>query len=130
MSSDFNFTVTSWFLGNVHVKPYFNTKWLPPSKVDFCAPPPNKSARKMTSFRNYPRNHISYGMEPGLNNVNISFFLGDMWENSKKVIWSFVYFKGSTFLETICDCHISKILNEICVHQKPIKRNLSNEISF
>ena len=31
MSSDFNFTVTSWFLGNVHVKAYFNTlvicKW-------------------------------------------------------------------------------------------------------
>ena len=56
------------------------------SKVDFCAPPPNKSARKMTSFRNYPRNHISYGMEPGLNNVNIPFFLGDIWENSKKVM--------------------------------------------
>ena len=27
MSSDFNFTVTSWFLGNVRVKPYFNTQW-------------------------------------------------------------------------------------------------------
>ena len=27
MSSDLNFTVTSWFLGNVRVKPYFNTRW-------------------------------------------------------------------------------------------------------
>ena len=27
MSSDFNFTVASWFLGNVRVKPYFNTQW-------------------------------------------------------------------------------------------------------
>ena len=26
MSSDFNFTVTFWFLGNLHVKPYFNTQ--------------------------------------------------------------------------------------------------------
>ena len=26
MSSDFNFTVTSWFLGNVLVKPYFNAQ--------------------------------------------------------------------------------------------------------
>ena len=26
MSSDFNFTVTSGFLGNVLVKPYFNTQ--------------------------------------------------------------------------------------------------------
>ena len=31
--------------------------------VDFCAPPTKQSARKMTSFRNYPQNHISYGME-------------------------------------------------------------------
>ena len=30
MSSDFNFTVKSWFLGNVRVKPYFNTQCLPP----------------------------------------------------------------------------------------------------
>ena len=27
MSSDFNFTATSWFLVNVRVKPYFNTRW-------------------------------------------------------------------------------------------------------
>ena len=27
MSADFNFTVTSWFLVNVRVKPYFNTQW-------------------------------------------------------------------------------------------------------
>ena len=27
MGSDFNFTVTYWFLGNVRVKPYFNTQW-------------------------------------------------------------------------------------------------------
>ena len=27
MSSDFNFTITSWFLGNVCKKPYFNTQW-------------------------------------------------------------------------------------------------------
>ena len=26
MSSDFDFTVTSWFLGNVHEKPYFMTQ--------------------------------------------------------------------------------------------------------
>ena len=26
MSSDTNFTVTSWFLRNVHIKPYFNTQ--------------------------------------------------------------------------------------------------------
>ena len=26
MSSDFNLTVTSWFLGNVRLKPYFNTQ--------------------------------------------------------------------------------------------------------
>ena len=26
MSSDFHFTVKSWFLGNVHIKPYFNTQ--------------------------------------------------------------------------------------------------------
>ena len=30
MISDFNFTVTSWFLGNFHIKPYFNTQWPPP----------------------------------------------------------------------------------------------------
>ena len=30
MSSDFNFPVTSWFLGKVHVKPCFNTQ-CPPS---------------------------------------------------------------------------------------------------
>ena len=34
MSSDYNFTVTSCFLGNVRVKPYFNTQ---------CPPPPPKS---------------------------------------------------------------------------------------
>ena len=27
MSSDFNFTTTSWFLRNVHIKPYLNTQW-------------------------------------------------------------------------------------------------------
>ena len=27
MSSDFDFTVTSWFLGNVRKKPYFNVQW-------------------------------------------------------------------------------------------------------
>ena len=27
MSSDFNFTVTSLFQGNVRVKPYFNTQY-------------------------------------------------------------------------------------------------------
>ena len=27
MTSNFNFTVTSWFLGNICVKPYFNTQW-------------------------------------------------------------------------------------------------------
>ena len=27
MGSDFNFTVTSGFLGNVPIKPYFNTQW-------------------------------------------------------------------------------------------------------
>ena len=26
MSSDFNFTVTSWFLENIPIKPYFNTQ--------------------------------------------------------------------------------------------------------
>ena len=30
MSSDFNFTVTSWFIENVHIKPYFNTRYPPP----------------------------------------------------------------------------------------------------
>ena len=35
MSSDFNFTVTSWFLGNVRVKPYFNTQW---GGDRFCPP--------------------------------------------------------------------------------------------
>ena len=34
MSSDFNFTVTSCFLGNVGVKLYFNTQ---------CPPPPKKN---------------------------------------------------------------------------------------
>ena len=89
------------------------------SKVDFCAPPPNKSARKMTSFRNYPQNHISYGMESGLNNVNIPFFSWGYVGKLKKVMWSFVYFKGNKFSETIIYgvCHISKLLNEICVHQ-------------
>ena len=32
MSSDFNFTVTTWFLGNVGVKPYFNTQ-CPPTLI-------------------------------------------------------------------------------------------------
>ena len=27
MSSEFNFTVTSWFLENVRIKPYFKTQW-------------------------------------------------------------------------------------------------------
>ena len=31
MSSDFNFTVICWFLGNVQVKPYFNTQC--PSRI-------------------------------------------------------------------------------------------------
>ena len=41
MSSGFNFTVTSCFLGNVHIKPYFNTQWKgggerdPPSFLQF-----------------------------------------------------------------------------------------------
>jgi len=31
MNLDFNFTVSSWFLGNVHVKPYFNTHFPAPA---------------------------------------------------------------------------------------------------
>ena len=34
MSSDSNFTVASWFLGNVLVKSYFNTQCLPPSECN------------------------------------------------------------------------------------------------
>ena len=33
MSSDFNFTVTSWFLGNVHIKSYLNKQCLPPPLI-------------------------------------------------------------------------------------------------
>ena len=42
MSSDFNFTVTSWFLGNIRVKPYFNTQCPWSAKIwgggDYCSP--------------------------------------------------------------------------------------------
>ena len=39
-NSDFNFTVISWFLGNVRVKPYFNTQCpLPPFPRRFSDPP-------------------------------------------------------------------------------------------
>ena len=38
MSSDFNFTVTSWFLGNVRVKPYFNTQCPRPVRPSIFRP--------------------------------------------------------------------------------------------
>ena len=34
MSPDFDFTVTSWFLGNVNVKPYFKTQCPSPTLKD------------------------------------------------------------------------------------------------
>ena len=48
MSSDFNFTVTSWFLGNVCVKPYFNTQCLPPDFGRLITPISNRGQN--TSF--------------------------------------------------------------------------------
>ena len=45
MSWDFNFTVTSWFLGNFCIKPYFNTQCPPPS-------PPGKNRSKPFSIWN------------------------------------------------------------------------------
>ena len=41
MSSDFNFTSTSWFLGNVHMKLYFNTQWgkIMPTTLQLASPP-------------------------------------------------------------------------------------------
>ena len=67
MSSDFNFTVTSWFLGNVRVKPYFNTQWgwgvtlsvpPPPLTYDVCVyqQPQKDETKDATSLKKCQHN--------------------------------------------------------------------------
>ena len=65
MISDFNFNVTSWFLGNVHVKPYLNTQCPPPPisagparyteyTVDCC------NTTKQTRFSKVTSHHLTH----------------------------------------------------------------------
>ena len=51
MSSDINFTVTSRFLGNVSVKPYFNTQCPPtvlPNGVKVAVSDQSQKCQKLT----------------------------------------------------------------------------------
>ena len=68
MSSDFNFTVTSWFLGNVRVKPYFNTQW-------GGAPPVFDKSLNPLSTRGADYAHHSTTSPPGFSDLSTALLI-------------------------------------------------------
>ena len=72
MSSDFNFTVTSWFLENVRKKPYFNKQWgggqivMCWAVILICQPRPTGPPGSDRTALEFADGRVSFKMEFGM----------------------------------------------------------------
>ena len=103
MSSGFNFTVTSWFLGNVRVNPYFNTQCPPvPTALTFFQGLVVVSIQRSFSwFMNFSRtyryiNHVS-------NNI-VRWWFCKMFLPKENINLYFIIYQSAGFVNKALRC--------------------------
>ena len=129
MRSEFNFTVTSWFLRKVRIKPSFNTQWPPPSL--FCLLPKVNTKWKdwfkflLPELFVVADNCFKIQCDPTSCDVtfkisqNTSGFHKD-WK-SKDILWKYLENIQKEILWEL-QCDFKKAVTPLCKRRTPTKR--------
>ena len=135
MSPDFSFTFTSWFLGNVRVKPYFNTQCplpsgfsehpralnllmlMAPSSTSFLN---NESARLLPDKR-----HSKVGTRPeAFHNVCQNWpFFQPFWNQTGHQIW--IGLESVSLISSFIQCEFCYLLSEKLLIFQKVLSNLT-----